>query len=188
MKYILFLLGICVCNVKAQQVGSTEVLIKLAMFQEAIHAKHDYYVSSFEEFNKVHLKVDLLKNTGFEEFSFYFVYPDFDIPESVDRNKVPTLNSNCKGYVLAIQNKTHDVYRLSGFYLNDFRALIASLKRTSYKFLNSRKDFSKYYSVEKLDLDCLYMSFENKGFNVLNYPCLHYCAEMLSTHGPATRY
>ena len=132
-------------------------------------------------FLKVRLKIDTLKQEGFEHFDFYAVSPIIDA-NGVDNTKLPLVRSNCDEYILAISRGSREVYRLKGFFSNDFPSFLRALKVLKYENINSKKKLEYWYSVERLDLGCLFDAYKSNSFDVTKYPCLHYCSEFVITH------
>ena len=120
------------------------------------------------------IKIKVIQSTGFENFIFTFVQTE-DLNLQSDSIVFFT---NCKGYILAIDTLNIESYRISGFFENDMLKLLMHLKRTSNHSGFANK-FSKYYSVEGLDLKCLYRAAKKNSRDTKKYPCLKYCGETI---------
>jgi hypothetical protein len=124
------------------------------------------------------IPVSFLQSSGFVHFIFISIQPK-DLNMKSDSIVFFT---NCKSYILAIDTLSFESYRISGFKENDILNLLMQLNRESYHHLGNAKTFSKYYSIEGVDLNCLYQATKRNSRDTTKYPCLKYCREVISVY------
>jgi hypothetical protein len=156
-----------------------DFLIKLTLFQNAGGTKN--YSANYillGDFLKLHFKMDTLSSTGFDDFLFIRIDPEFENPQNIDFKDGPILICNCKEFVVAINGRT--VYKLKGFNENDFPAFLSTLKYFKYPNVSSIGKSTQNYSVTGLDLICLYRATMSHSIDKSKYPCLKTCAEIIN--------
>jgi hypothetical protein len=119
------------------------------------------------------IPVRFLRSSGFAHFLFTFI-PINELDIKADSIIFFT---NCKGYILAVDTLKVESYKIYGFYENDMLKLLMHLKRGAYPHLGNARVFSKYYSIEGVDLYCLYRATKRNNRDTKKYPCLKYCGE-----------
>lgn len=157
-----------------------DLLIKLTLFKESLGNGEKVDTALLNNFLKVRLKIDTLKQEGFEHFDFFAISPEIDA-KGIAWKDLPLVKSNCKEYILAISKGTRVVYRLKGFSSNDFPSFIRALEDLNYENIKNKKKFKYWYSVDRLDLECLFEAYKANSFDIKRYPCLHYCSELVTT-------
>jgi len=158
-----------------------DFLVKLTLFQEASGTKG--YISNYKalgDFLKLEYKMDTLKSEGFDDFIFISVNPIFSNPKNISFEDGPFLIDNCKEFIIALNIRGRTIYKMKGFIHNDFSSFFTTLKYFNYPNLNSSKHFIKNYSVERLDLGCLYNAYANYSIDKNKYPCLLTCSEVVN--------
>jgi hypothetical protein len=167
----------------AQNLTQEEIqfIIKITMFQESSGTK--YYRAteeSFGNFMKLHFKIDTIQAFDFFDFIFLKIDPKFANPENISIEEGPFFL--CDEYIVALPINWKYTFRLKGFAENDFISFLNALRDLNYSNLNSRKQFVRNYSVEGLDLNCLYKSLGKFIIDRDKHPCLRNCFEMIYTH------
>lgn len=150
--------------------------------------KNDSLYNSFKSLINIKTKrlslINSLEGLSNEDYEFYKV-EDSDIKynRKLIANESKFLSISCwmNGYyILAINIKTSQTYRLSGFEINDFLSFLNDFKenylKTNLKKLKT-STFLKKYKVEELDFNCLFKGLTSKELNRKNYPCLKRCSE-----------
>jgi hypothetical protein len=179
---ILLFFIINILNINAQISYETkDLLIKLTLFKESLGTEEVVNKDLLNNFLNVNLQIDTLENEGFTHFDFYSISPLFD-PNGIEYDRLPLVRANCDEYILAISRTDHQVYRLKGFFSNDFPALLRSMEILNYGNISNRKRFVDWYFVDKLDFDCLFKAYMSNSIDANKYPCLHYCSEFVTTH------
>jgi hypothetical protein len=155
------------------------LLVKLSIFQESTGTR-GYVVTSdyLQDFLQLEFKIDTLTYSGFEGFVFVSVLPDPIDTKNIDVEKLQIIPNNCQEYILAIDKSVKKVYRLKGFFINDFPSFLMTLTKRHYSDVNSYKAFVENYSIEKLDLGCLYQAFKSYSIDRVKYPCLRACGQL----------
>lgn len=161
--------------------NSRDMLLKLTLFSESLDAEESIDSTFLNNFMKIKLETNILKQSGFKHFEFYSIKPIVDI-KNAKSSMLPIIMANCNEYIVAINKGSFKVYRLKGFYANDFSSFLRTLKDMNYKNLNRRSKIEFWYSVENLDIGCLYEAYKSNSFDFKEYPCLHYCSEFVTTH------
>jgi hypothetical protein len=131
-----------------------------------------------KEFCKLDFKIDTLKASNFDDFIFLSISPSFKNPEKVALDNFPLFPGNCQEYIVAFYRDTDRVYKLKGFKINDFPSFIFLLKSLNYSKLGSYNKFIKYYTIDNLDLGCLYKAFKGYNLDKKKYLCLSDCIEI----------
>jgi hypothetical protein len=186
MEKIILCLLIGLFNIsRAQQPREKEVefLIKTSLFAEAGGTKN--YVANqaaFENFLKLDFRIDTIEQVGFEDFVFLSVDPVYKNPQNVSLEEGPILLDNCDRFVVGIHRKGRTIYKLKGFRNSDFPNFISALKNLNYPNVSSYKKFKSHYSVQGLDLGCLYKAFKNYSSDKGKYPCLKNCSDAYFSH------
>lgn len=88
-------------------------------------------------------------------------------------------------YVLAINQKTGSVYRISGFEGNDFLSFLFNfIGETPSNELGkiTRDNFLKNYRVSELDFNCLYKGLHTFTNNQRKFPCLYRVKDPIEIH------
>lgn len=182
--FLLFFLPLMVSESFCQSTlpNKYDLSIKLVLFQEATGTKN--YVrndAALPEFVKFDVAMDTLDQSGFSDFVFIRLTLSA-IPKDVLEKTGLFLVTNCDGYIVAIDRDGFDVFRLRGFRHNDFSSFYKSMTLKQYDRINNKTSFNRNYSVEGLDLKCLFSMANDIRSAKKTHPCLNTCGELITTH------
>lgn len=182
-KILIFLFAVSFfSSVNAQLKEETkDLLIRLTLFKESIGTGETVDANLLNNFLKVGLEYETLKQKGFRHIDFFAISPSIDT-KGIPSDSLPLVASNCDEYVVAIDRWSLNVYRLKGFRGNDFYKLIRLLENRDYFDLGRKRRFVNRYYVERLDLGCLFDAYKANSFDRKKYPCLRSCWELVTTH------
>lgn len=163
------LMNFCIYKCYGLTFDTTEVLLnaKLAILQIDLPIKSNYNI---EAILKGNCNYNILKNNGFNDIFFFEVLLSPKSADSLNKyvNSVGLYNCN---FIFGYNTINDHLYKLKGFYNNDFWFLYKFLPRDhSRRSLVRKKLFLQLFYVEKLDLKCLFI--HNKVRERRNYKCL----------------
>ena len=172
-KYILFLIVFLTTSSYAQKVDSSLVFLKAKI---DILSSQNYCLtkSDYIDIMNGNMTYNVLKSEGFIDIFFFEVFVD-----PISRND--TLSMIFSGplyrkyyFVFGYNIVNNQIYKLVGFNNNDFELLYKFLFRdySDSKLIN-KHNFHKNFSIEHVDLKCMYNNLMRKyKFNKLYKYCV----------------
>jgi hypothetical protein len=161
MKYFLILGFLLVHFVSNSQGLDTSLMLikaKVCLLEFSEPKSKDQIFNFFED----PLPFKLLSSKGFSNHIFFV-----EIPISYDSITKYNFVYNYK-FVLAFNSKSETIYRIKGFFQNEFNTFIEDAQFANnidylvaeYRDLSSLRRFTQSFYIEGLDMKCLYKSLK----------------------------
>lgn len=147
----------------AKKIVFTESLGNLTIFKN-----QDDYNQLWQIFNAAYT-VELVQNEGFNKHTsindICFIKVEYKKQDTLPAKNIKVNDYALDNlYILGIGRVERVIkfYKLKGFVENDFKQFAFDLPKIipySYKELFNEKDILKYFSIESVDLECLYYKY-----------------------------
>jgi hypothetical protein len=163
IKYCVIITMLCLSSpAYAQKIDSEMVFlnakISILSSQNSCITKDDV-----EEIVAGNLIYKTLNSRGFEDiFFFEVIITPLDPKDTLSYYINGSLYSRYK-FIFGYNISTNQLYKLNGFFYDDFRVLYQFLFRDyDGNVLTNRKRFLEYFSIDQIDIKCLYDSMKKK--------------------------